>query len=170
MGQLKSLLFVPLIFFSFSLFSQEKGVSKKNISPKIIDYLDQNYPNAKGFKFYQEIENNKLFIESEFEVGEDEYSLKFYNDSLYEVEIEVVFKKLPDLIQKSITSQLDSMFVKYKITECLEVNPSTNNALYEIYVRSKSQTGSGEFELYFDKNGIFQKEEEFISQPIPSQF
>lgn len=170
MYNIKSFLFTLIIFSNFFLFSQEKGISKKNVSPKITEFLSQNYPTAKGIKFYEEREKDKLFIESEFEVGEDEYSLKFHNDSIYEVEIELDFKQLPNAIQQSITNQLDSLFVKYKITECLEVNPNTVNSLYEIYVRSKSKNASGEFEVCFDKNGVLQKEEEFISQPIPSQF
>ncbi len=170
MDFMKVKLFIVFVFSYFISFSQEKGISKKNVSPKIIEFLSQNYPKAKDIKFYEEREKDKLFIESEFEIGEDEYSLKFHNDSIYEVEIELDFKQLPDAIKQSITNQLDSLFVKYKITECLEVNPNTANSLYEIYVRSKSKNTSGEFELYFDKNGVLQKEEEFISQPIPSQF
>ena len=170
MYKFKSLLITLIIFSNFPLFSQEKGILKKNVSPKITEFLAQNYPKAKGVKFYQEIEKDKLFIEIEFELGEDEYSLKFHNDSIYEVEIELDFKQLPDAIKQSITNQLDSLFVKYKITECLVVNLNTSNSLYEIYVRSKSKNGSGEFELYFNKNGKLEKEVELISHPISTHF
>ena len=76
------------------------------------------------------------------------------------------FNAIPTREKQTIKSSLDSLFIKYKVLECQEVNPSTN-PLFEINIKTKS---GNYFELYYDKSGrLVNKTEQFIKS-IPSQF
>jgi hypothetical protein len=159
-----------LLASSLVAFGQEKRLSKKKVSLPILNHLKTNYPDASKLKFYKEKTGENTFIESEFWDKGKKYALKFLKDSLVEVEIFLEFKEIPTPIQKAILSTLDSSFTHYKILESQEVNPATEQALYEIYVKSKKGKSKGYFELFFDKAGKLVHTIEIIAKPIPSQF
>ena len=151
------------------LFGQEKKISKNKVSLVIHEYIKVNYPSASKIKFYQESEDGKTFIESQFKFNNDTYYLKFQNDVIEEVEVLLPFKEIPENVQIAIKAELDKLFSHYKIEECQEVNPNSN-AMYEIIIESRVAKTSGNFELYFDKSGKLLDKKEIISKPIPSQF
>jgi hypothetical protein len=155
-----------LLITSLKVLGQEKGISKKNVSKTVQDYVQANYPTAKRLKYYQEQENGNLFIECEFKVSKVKYSLKFLADSLIETERAIRFVDIPEAAQKAIKSNLDSLFVKYKIVQSQEVNPATN-PLYEINIKTKR---GNYVELFYDKFGALVKKNEVLIKPIPSQF
>ena len=161
--------FLLLLLSNFAVQAQEKHLNKKKVSSVIITYIKSQYLSASNIRFYQEKVNDSLFVESTFKFQEDRYSLKFYRDSLIEVEVLVRFKELPEVIQRSIIQYLDEHYKKYKVLECLEINPK-KNPLYEINIKGKGEKSEGDFELLFDKQGHFIRNAEIISQPIPSLF
>ena len=125
-----------------------------------------NYPTANRPKYYEEQENGITFIECEFKFDKVEYSLKFLSDSLVETEISIEFSDIPSNQQQSIKANLDTLFTKYKVLVCQEVNPKTN-PLYEINIKTKS---GNYFELFYDKSGKLVKKMELFIKPIPSLF
>lgn len=163
-----SVLILSLLICLMS-FAQEKSVCKKNISEPIKNYIKTNYPGVEHLKYYEVKDGEQRFIESEFEFKEDEYSLKFLQDSLYEVEVVVKFKEMPEMIQTRIKTTLDSLFSDYKITECQEVNPKTK-PLYEISIKGNLKTSEGYFEVFFDRSGAWISTKEEVINSIPSQF
>jgi hypothetical protein len=76
-----------ILLTSLTVFGQEKRISKKNVSMKVQNFIQTNYPTAKRLRFYEEKDGEQIFIESEFKLGKVEYSLKFLADSLVETEI-----------------------------------------------------------------------------------
>lgn len=155
-----------LLLTSLTVFGQEKSISKKNVSMTVQNFIQTNYPTAKRLKYYEEQENGNTFIECEFKLDKVEYSLKFLSDSLVETEISIEFSDITTNQQQSIKANLDSLFTKYKVLECQEVNPKTN-PLYEINIKTKS---GNYFELFYDKSGKLVKKTELFIKPIPSQF
>lgn len=155
-----------LLLTSLTVFGQEKNIGKKNVSMTVQNFIQTNYPNAKRLKYYEEQEDGNTFIECEFKLDKVEYSLKFLADSLVETEISIEFSNIPTNEQQIIKDNLDSVFTKYKVLECQEVNPKTN-PLYEINIKSKS---GSYFELFYDKSGKLVKKTELFIKPIPSQF
>jgi hypothetical protein len=159
-----------LCFCSQFSFTQESRLSTKKVPEKIKNHIQTTYPGATQIKYYHQVENDTLFIESDFKSGIDKYSLLFFPDRrLYEIEIIVEFKEFPTEIGTKITNELNTRFKKYKILECYEVNPNSN-ALYEINVRGSSKNGDGTYELFFDKQGNFMKIKEEIIKPITTTF
>jgi len=155
-----------LFLTSLTVFGQEKSIGKKNVSMTVQNFILKNYPTAKKLKYYKEQENGKTFIECEFKLDKVEYSLKFLADSLVETEISIEFSDIPTNEQQIIKDNLDSVFTKYKVLECQEVNPKTN-PFYEINIKTKS---GNYFELFYDKSGKLVKKTELFIKPIPSQF
>jgi hypothetical protein len=164
-------LFAFFLIFSIPSISlgQEKKVCKKNISLSIKNYIKANYEGIKKVKYYQDTKEKITYIEATFEFEEDEYSLKFLNDSLVETEIEISFKELPMDIQKNIQSSLDSNFSKYKILEVQKIDIQ-DNPMYEISFKGYKQKTKNYFEFFFDKNGMLVSKIEISIKPIPSQF
>jgi hypothetical protein len=155
-----------LVLNSYTFFGQERSISKKNVSMTVKNFILKNYPTSKRLKYYKEQEKGNTFVECEFKLDKIEYSIKFLDDSLIETEISMEFNAIPTREKQTIKSSLDSLFIKYKVLECQEVNPSTN-PLFEINIKTKS---GNYFELYYDKSGrLVNKTEQFIKS-IPSQF
>jgi len=159
-----------LLASSLVALGQEKRLGKKKVSLAIFNHIKAHYPAASKIKFYEEKSGNDTFIESEFKENGNKYALKFLKDSLVEVEVFIAFNKLPEPIQNTIKTTLDSLFEDYKILESQEVNPTTPQVLYEIYVKSRKGKLKGYFELFFDKKGNLVRKQEIINKPIPSQF
>jgi hypothetical protein len=151
---------------TLTVFGQEKSIIKKNVSMTVQNFIQTSYPTAKRLKYYKEQENGNTFIECEFKLDKVEYSLKFLSDSLVETEISIEFSNIATNQQQIIKASLDSLFTKYKVLECQEVNPKTN-PLYEINIMTKS---GNYFELFYDKMGQLVKKTEVFIKPIPSQF
>jgi len=158
--------FALLLLTSLTVLGQEKRVCKRNFSMKVQNFIHTNYPKAKRLKYYEEQESKTTFIECEFKLDKVEYSLKFLSDSLIETEISIEFGDIASTQQQIIKANLDSLFSKYKVLECKEVNPK-KNPLYEINIKTKSDNY---FELFYDKAGKLVKKTEVIIKPIPSQF
>jgi hypothetical protein len=133
---------------------------------KVQNFIQTNYPNAKRLRFYEEKDRGQTFIEGEFKLDKVEYALKFLADSLVETEISIEFRDIPTNQQQTIKTSLDSLFIKYKLLNCQEVNPKTNS-LYEINIKTKS---GNYFELFYDKSGNLVKKTEIFVKPVPSQF
>jgi hypothetical protein len=157
------------LLYTIVIYAQEKGINRKRVSPFIANYIKKEFPTASSIKYYREKEGDSIYIESEFKYNRDKYALKFYNESLVEVEIFLKFQEIPVNIQQAIKSSLDSLFLKYKILSCEEVNPQLTIS-YEINIKSGSGKLSGFYELFFDKSGRLLKKREVIIKPIPSQF
>jgi len=155
-----------LLLTTFSVFGQEKHIAKKNVSMKIQNFIQSNYPTAKRLKYYKEKENENTFIECEFKLDKVEYSLKFITDSLIETEISIEFINIPTSQGKIIKANLDSLFTEYTILDVQEVNPKTNS-IYEINIKTKSRNY---YELFYDKSGELIKKTEIIIKPISTQF
>jgi hypothetical protein len=166
-----SVLFAFFLIFSipFISFGQEKKGCKKNISSTIQNYIKTNYEGVKKVKYYQDTKEKIAYIEATFEFKEDEYSLKFLNDSLIETEIEISFKELPMAIQKNIQSSLDSNFSKYKILEVQKIDIK-DNPMYEVSFKGYKEKRKRYFEFFFDKNGMLVSKTKISIKPIPSQF
>ena len=164
---------ISLFFFSaflnLTVTAQEISISEKKVAVKIKAYIKENYPTATRIKYYQEVINDTIFIESEFKFRGNKYAVMFYNEALYEVEIFLAFKDIPTPAQKAIKSKLDSLFTRHKILVCQEVNPRTN-LLYEITVEGTSEKSTAFWDLYFTPSGRLVKKTEFIVRPIPSHF
>ena len=155
-----------LLMTCITVFGQEKRVSKKNISLTVQNYIQTNYPKAKQLKYYEEQVNGNTFIECEFKYNKVEYSLKFLAESLVETEISIEFNDIQTTELKKIKASLDSLFSKYKVLDCQEVNPKTN-PFYEINVKTKL---GNYYELFYDKSGILVSKTEVFIKPIHSQF
>ena len=161
--------FTIVIACHFTILAQDKHLSKKKVSPSITSFVAHNFSSASHIRYYQEIDHDSLFIEAVFKFNKEEYSLKFFKDSLIEEEIELEFKNLPLDVQHKIETYLTTSFDCFKILECQEVK--LNKALlYELKIKGKKNSTSNFYDIYFDRKGIFKTKEELIVQPIPSLF
>lgn len=155
-----------LMLMAINTYGQEKRISARQVSVVVRNFIHDNYPAAKNLKFYSEQGDGKIYTEAEFKQEKAKHALKFLGDSLVETEVSIDFSNIPISKRQKIQHTLDSMFVKYKVLECQEVNPATW-PLYEINIK----TASGSyFELYFDKTGKFIRKTELLIKPIPSLF
>ncbi len=160
---------LPLLFAlatSTLILAQEKGLNRKKVSPIIQKHIANLYPNATHIRYYIEREDSLSYIECDFHLNKEEYSLKFLNEKLVETELELGFDELPSDVQTSIMIYLRNKNSDYKILECQEVNPG-QNAIYEINVKIP---GDQYYEYFFDKKGQFIRRNEEVIAPIPSQF
>jgi hypothetical protein len=157
-----------LLFLSISVncYAQEKGINAKKISPIIQKYMADFYPKAKHIRYFEEQEEGQTYIECDFQLNHEEYSLKFLNDELVETELELEFEELSTEIQTAIMNHLRHQNPDVKILECQEVNPG-EAAIYEINVKFP---GDHYYEYFFDKKGQFVRRFEEVIAPIPSQF
>ncbi|MCB9295637.1 MAG: hypothetical protein H6559_21305 [Lewinellaceae bacterium] len=156
-------------FLNLTVTAQEIRIPQERVAVKIKEYIEKNYPTATRIKYYQEVINDTVFMESEFKFRGNKYAVTFYDEALYEVEIFLAFKDIPTPAQKAIKSTLDSLFTRHKILVCQEVNPRTD-LLYEIRVEGTSERSTAFWELYFTPSGKLVKKTEFIVRPIPSHF
>ena len=160
---------LPLLFALASsalILAQEKGINRKKVSPTIQKYVVDVFPNAKHIRYFIEQEGGKTYIECDFHLNKEEYSLKFLNEKLVETEMEIEFEEFPAHVQTSIMNYLRIESPDFKILECQEVNPG-DNAVYEINVKIP---GDHYYEYFFDKKGQFIRRFEEVISPIPFQF
>jgi len=160
---------LPLLFALTSsslILAQEKGINRKKVSPTIQKYVADVFPNAKHISYFIEQEEGKTYIECDFHLNKEEYSLKFLNEKLVETELEIEFKEFPIEIQTSIMNYLRNQNSDFKILECQEVNPGGND-IYEINVKI---LGGCYYEYFFDKKGQFIRRYQEVIEPIPSHF
>ena len=162
--QTLSLLFA-LASSSLSM-AQEKGVNRKKVSPTIQKYIADTFPNAKHIRYFILQEEGQTYIECDFHLNKDEYSLKFLKEKLVETEMEIGFDEFPTDVLMSIMNYLRIENPEFKILKCQEVNPG-DNAIYEINVKFP---GDHYYEYFFDKKGQFIRRFEEVISPIPSQF
>ncbi|MEN9399045.1 MAG: hypothetical protein RL632_146 [Bacteroidota bacterium] len=162
----KNLYFLFFLSISVSCLAQEKGINWKKVSPTIQKYVADLYPKAKHIRYFVELEEGQTYIECNFHLNKEEYSLKFLNEKLVETELEIEFEELPSEIQTSIMNQLKQQNTDFKILECQEVNPG-EAAIYEINVK---MSGDHYYEYFFDKKGQFVRRFEEVIDPIPTQF
>ena len=161
--------FAILIACHFTILAQDKHLNKKKVSPPITSFIDDNFSSVSHIKYYQEIDNDSLFIEAVFKFNKEKYSLKFFKDSLVEEEIELEFKNFPLDVQLKIETYLTMSFDRFKILESQEVKLN-NVLLYELKIKGKKNSMSSFYDVYFDRQGVFKTKEELIVKPIPSLF
>lgn len=156
-----------LIFIIQSAFAQsDKDVDEKDVPSAMREYLTKNYKDAEDIEYYQTIENDSTFFETEFKSKGNEYNLRFFPDgSLYEIEMNIDFEDLPSTVKDNINKDLSCRFSKFKIKESQEVNPN-KELKYEISIRGKKRRHSGYFELFYDRNGNFISEKEKVLKSI----
>ena len=165
-----SLLLLLGILISGNVNSQEKRLVSKYVSNEIKNYISANYPTIKKVKFYQEKQNDSLFIEAEFDYGKDEISLKFFNNELIEKETELELDEIPQQVGKNINNYLATEYTKYKITECNLVEIAKKKNLYEIYIKGTKNNKSNYYEIYFDELGNRLKTVEVEVKPIQTLY
>ena len=164
-----SLLFI-LGSFRAAFSQTEEGVSKSQIPPAMIEYINRSYSGHSHIKYYQEKIQDTLYYEAVFKKGEDEYSLLFdLSGSLYETEKTMPFKELPDRLIEKIEAYLKKEFTGYKVTETQEVDRK-GNLMYELSVKGKKQSKTSFYEIYFSRQGDFLKMEDTALKTIPSLF
>ena len=157
------------ILISETLLAQEKKINQKLISTEIKAFIAKNFQAINKIKYYQEKQNDSIFIEAEFHVGKDEITLKFFNNQLVEKETELEFNEISEVIQKNILNYLQTEYTKYKITECNFVETPNKNNQFEIYVKGAKNNQSNYYEIYFDEKGNFIKKVELEISPIQTQ-
>lgn len=162
----KTLFLLFALALSSQILAQEKGVNRKKVSPTIQKYIADTFPNAKHIRYFIEQEEGQTYIECDFHLNKDEYSLKFLKEKLVETEMEIEFEEYPTDVLMSIMNYLRIENPDFKILECQEVNPG-DNAIYEINVKIP---GDHYYEYFFDKKGQFIRRFEEVISPIPSQF
>ncbi len=162
----KTLFLLFALALSSQILAQEKGVNRKKVSPTIQKYIADTFPNAKHIRYFIEQEEGQTYIECDFHLNKEEYSLKFLKEKLVETEMEIEFEEFPTDVLMSIMNYLRIENPDFKILECQEVNPG-DNAIYEINVKIP---GDHYYEYFFDKKGQFIRRFEEVISPIPSQF
>ncbi len=167
---MKYFLLAISFLFVISSYSQEKRLIGKYVSNEIKNYISTNYPTVKKVKFYQEKQNDSIFIETEFNYGNDEISLKFFNNQLIEKETELEFVEIPELVGKNIINYLTSEYTKHKITECNLVEIPGKQNMYEIYIKGTKNNKSNYYEIYFDELGKIINTVEVEVKPIQTQY
>ncbi len=165
----------PLIFLigfvlSFKVISQEKRIISKYVSEEIKHFIAVNYPSLQKVKFYQEKQNDSIFIEAEFHIGKDEISLKFYQNQWTEKETELDFEEITEQVKANINTFLRTEFTKHKIRECYLVESPKKKNQYEIYVKGTYNKKSNLYEIYFDEKGNFIHSEVIETAPIQSLY
>lgn len=169
MTKVKILFLLAFISLTATVFGQDrdKRIEHNKVPPQITTYIDKNYEENLKTKFYQERKSGISTIEADFSFQNRKYILSFSNQGDFLVEeIELDFKSLPDSIQKKIESYLTEKYPSFKILKSQEVNPNTGRSVFEIEVRHSGNY----YEIYFDKNGNFTKNDELIFKPINTQF
>lgn len=158
------------LLISDCYYAQEKRIKQKLISGEIKNYITANYPTVKKVKFYQERQNDSIFIEAEFHVGKDEISLKFFQNQWIEKETEFEFQEIAEELKANINNYLRTEYTKHKISECYLVETPKKNNLFEIYIQGTKNKASNFYEIYFDEKGNFIKSEIIETAPIQSLY
>ena len=162
----KTLFLLFALASSSLILAQEKGINCKKVSPTIQKYIADNFPNAKHIRYFIVQEEGQTYIECDFHLNKEDYSLKFLKEKLVETEMEIEFEEFPTDVLMSIMNYLRIENLDFKILECQEVNPG-DNSIYEINVKIP---GDHYYEYFFDKKGRFIRRFEEVISPIPSQF
>jgi hypothetical protein len=143
-------------------------VKQKDVPSAVKEYMQKNYPEAKQLKYYTETIENSILYESTFTFKNDQYNLLFFPDGkIYEIEIVMKFDEFPVAIKEKIISDLNTRYTKYKIYLTEQVYP-IEELKYEIKLRGKKTKHQSYYEVLYDKNGNFLKEEEETIKSIPS--
>lgn len=148
---------------------QERKLKKENVSDSILEQINKDYPSNKKLHFYEEILDEKHFVEAEFIYQAKKYSLLFDQNKLIEIERFCNFQDLDSITKQTINFHLNEQFEKYKIIECQIVNPGKNE-YFELEISGKNSVGRGFYEVYFDKDGKLLRETNLLISPIPTQF
>jgi len=167
---MKNLLFI-IFLIPYALFAQsDKNVSVKNIPQNIPGYLEKNYPSHKNVSYFIEYDGDTLCYQADFEYMKQKYSLLFDTlGNVIETEVEILFEKISDPIEKLIEEKLSLDLKKYKVIKAQTVDYK-GQLLYEIQVRGKKNKEVEFYEYYFNRTGAFVKVEMIVLKPIPSLY
>jgi hypothetical protein len=163
---------LSFLFFWVSVLAvqaQETKLHKQEVPAAIKEHIASHYPTASRIRYYREVYFDTIFVESEFRFRGEKYSLRFYNETLHEVEIYISFNEIPIQTQANIQSTLDSLFTRYRILYIQEVNPRTD-LQYEVNVKGAREKSVDFYELFLDPTGGLLRINKVFIEPIPSQF
>jgi hypothetical protein len=161
---------VITLLLSLQSFSQEKRIIGKYVSDEIKRYITDQYPSAQKIKFYQETQNDSIFIEAEFHVGKTEISFKFFENRWIEKETELAYEEIAEEIKAKMNHFLSTEYTKHKISESYLVETSKKNNQFELYVKGTKNKASNFYEICFDEKGNYIKSELMESTPIQSLY
>jgi hypothetical protein len=160
-----------LIFLLFPLVTfgqKDKDVRSKDVPQVVKDSLVKKFNPVTHLKYYKEVFKDKTLYEASFKYKEDIYNLTYFPDgSIYELEIEIKQNQIPEQVNTLILNDLALRYSKYKIRQIEIVNPE-NEKLYELSLHAKKGKHTGYFDVYYNENGTFHKEEEDVLNSIPS--
>ena len=164
--------FLIIIFlFPITLFAQsDKSVSVKNVPQTIPEHILKNYPSHTNVSYFIEKNADTMFYEADFTYLKQKYSLLFDTlGNVFEIEIEISFKKLTESVKKLIEEKFSLDLKKYKIKKAQAVD-YRGMMLYEIQVRGTKNKDVDFYEYYFNRSGKFIKVETIDLKPIPSLY
>jgi len=165
------LLKIALLFlYTTSVSYAEKKIKKEQVPTRIITYLEKEYADAKKIEFYIESSQDTTYYEVELVHHQENISLIFLKDgTMYEIEKEIAFDKLPYETQETIEHYLSSTYKSYKITTVQFVNPHLKTE-YELNIKAKVGAVHKFYEMYFNEKGELLLSKEVFMKPIPTLF
>lgn len=155
----KSLIILIICNFSFCCYAQkvekEKSINRAKFPEKSIEYLNQNFSEMNGVKYYQEKTKDAIYYECKFQCKGEYFSVKFNdNGSLYDIEKLISEKDISDPALQKIKSRLDDDFTRWKIKKIQERN-FQGKLEYEIVVEGKKAKQIKAHEFHFSESGNF---------------
>ncbi|MGN6645421.1 MAG: hypothetical protein ACTHJT_02725 [Cytophaga sp.] len=148
----------------------DKNISVRKIPSPVVAYLAKQYPSYKKVSYVIENDADTICYEAEFKYMGEKYSVLFDTlGNVIETEIEVSFDNLKDSVKEKIIDKLQTDFLTHKIIKTQEVE-YRNALLYELEIKGRKKKDVEFYEYYFERSGVFIKEELIELKPIPSLF
>lgn len=184
---MKKLIFYICLCISLGGYAQKKyereyRIPSTEVPQLALDFIDA-FDVQKKVKWYKEQGLNSSSVEAKFKLSGVKYSIEFSNEgTLQDIEQKVPFKRLENVIQQAIKTNLENNFDAYTIEKVqiqytgnkdtlltwrketnspqLTSKPSSIVHIYELIVRARTQKKVVLFEFQFDEKGqkIAQKE------------
>lgn len=180
-----------LLLFAFSLgftsiglsqqkFERESAISKENLPPFALNF-EEKLTDVRKVKWYLEEGFHGKSIEAKYKSAKKKYSVEFDTTGRIEdVEIQMKFRELSELMQLHISSRLDNDGDKYKIDKIqiqysgeqllLEKIASSGEGVdksevrYEVVARIKEDKKLKSYEYLFGEEGVFIQRVEIVIQ------
>ncbi|HSW67618.1 MAG TPA: hypothetical protein VLH16_03475 [Bacteroidales bacterium] len=129
------LFFVALLSYQLTAqvkFEREIRVRAEEVPAKAVEWIDSTFTGTKrGFKWFYEISADQHSYEAKFRWRDSRFSVKFDKSGvLDDVEVEIDWYDIPDIVRQNIINYLETNFLAHKI---LRIQRQLIGSPYDLY-------------------------------------